>query len=210
MLKMAFFVKRAADVGHDDLCRHWLEAHAPGVRDHMGAQHYSVTHFKQRPDTAYDGLAELWYADPAVGRAVHKDPPPQVAGDGFVALTGPFVRLDCTEHVILDGPRPEGGIKMVYPVALAEGVDHDEARAYWLDVHAPLVKASMEATDGAHRYVVSQQNDPARGPYAGFAELWYDSLDAIREQGRILQPDDFGRFTVTQQPLRGTEYRVVS
>ena len=209
MIKMAFFVKRAPGVSHQQLCDHWLDVHAPGVRDHMGARHYSVTHFKQRDDTSYDGLAELWYDDAATGRAVHSDPPPAVAGDGFIALTGDFVRLDCAEHVIVDGPRPEGAVKMVYPVAFRPGVDHDEARAYWLDVHAPLVAASVEATAGAHRYVVTQQIDSGRGPWAGFAELWYDSLDALRAQGAALQPDEFGRFTTVSAPLLGREHLII-
>ena len=113
---------------------------------------------QKRNATRYDGLAELWYGDAATGRAVHKDQPADVAGDGFVALTGDFARLDCVEHVVVDGPRPEGAVKMVYPVAFRPGVDHDEARAYWLDVHAPLVAASVEATAG---------RPPLRGHPAG-------------------------------------------
>lgn len=209
MLKMAFFVKRGPEVSHEQLCDHWLNVHAPGVRRHMGADHYSVTHFKQRAGTAYDGLAELWYADGATGRAVHKEQPPEVAGDGFVSLSGPFVRLDCTEHVILDGPRTDGAIKMVYPVGFRPGVDHDDALAYWLDVHAPLVKASMAATTGGLRYVVNHQHDSHRGPYAGYAELWFDSVDAIRAQAEILEPDDFGRFTTPLAPLMGREHLIL-
>ena len=202
-------MKRAPGVSHEQLCDHWLNRHAPGVRDHMGAEHYSITHFKQRADTAFDGLAELWYADDAWGPAIHKNPPAAVANDGFIPLTGDFVRLDSTEHVIVDGPRPQGALKMVFAVGFRDGVDHDEARAYWLDVHAPLVAASVEATEGAHRYVVTQQNDSHRGPYAGLAELWYDSLDAIRQQAAVLVPDEFGQFAVTHGPLLGTEYLII-
>lgn len=209
MIKMAFFVKRAPEVSHEELCRHWLDVHAPGVRDLMGARHYSVTHFKQRAGTPYDGLAELWYDDWATGREVHRNPPPAVAADGFIPLTGDFVRLDCDEHVIVDGPRPEGAVKMVYPVAFRDGVDHDEARAYWLEVHAPLVAASVEATEGAHRYVVTQQVDSRRGPWAGFAELWYSSLDAVRAQGQVLQPDDFARYSSVSTPLLGREHVLI-
>ncbi len=215
MVKLTFFVKRAPEVSHEELCRHWLDVHAPGVRDLMGARHYSVTHFKQRqsPDggeTRYDGMAELWYDDWATGRQVHRNPPPAVANDGFLPLTGDFVRLDCEEHVIVDGPRPEGAVKMVYPVAFRDGVDHDEARAYWLEVHAPLVAASVEATEGAHRYVVTQQIDSHRGPWAGIAELWYSSLDAVRAQGQVLQPDDFARYSSVAAPLLGREYLLIA
>ncbi len=209
MVKLTFFVKRLPEVSHEQLCDHWLNVHAPGVRDLMGARHYSVTHFKQRQDTPYDGMAELWYDDWATGREAHKNPPPAVANDGFIPLTGDFVRLDCEEHVMVDGPRPEGAVKMVYPVAFRPGVDHDEAKAYWLEVHAPLVAASVEATDGAHRYVVSQQIDSRRGPWAGIAELWYSSLDAVRAQGEALQPDDFARFTTVSAPLLGREHLII-
>lgn len=210
MLKMSFLVKRGEGVTHEQLCDHWLGVHAPGVRDRMGALHYTVTHFKQRDDTAWDGMAELWYPDDGSGPAVHKNPPPEVAADGFIPLTGDFVRMDCTEHVIVDGPRPEGAIKMVYPVSFADGVDHDEAKRYWLDVHAPLVGAAMEATDGGLRYVVNHQRDSHRGRYAGFAELWFTSLDAVRAQGEVLEPDDFGRYTrPLGRPLLGREYLII-
>lgn len=209
MMKMAFFVKRAPGVSHEQLCDHWLDVHAPGVKAHMRPEHYSVTHFKQRDDTAFDGMALLWYPDDITGPAIHKNPPAEVANDGFVPMTSDFVRLDSTEHVIVDGPRPEAGIKLVAPVSFKDGVDHDEARAYWLEVHAPLVANSVEATDGAHRYVVTQQNDSHRGRYAGFAELWYDSTDAVRQQGKSLERDDFGRFAVVHPSLLGIEHLII-
>jgi len=206
MLKMVFLVKRTDGVSHDQLAAHWLNEHAPGVRDHMRPDHYSVTIFRQRDDTPFDGMAVLWFADHERGPRVFKNAPEPVANDGFVSLTDDFVRMDSTEHVIVDGPRPEGAVKMVYPVAMRPGADPDETRAYWLDVHAPLVAKSMEQTDGALRYVVTQQNDVERGPFAGIAELWYDNVDAIRAQGAVLEPDDFAAYATTASPLMGTEH----
>jgi hypothetical protein len=208
-MKMAFFIKGAGGVSHEQLLDHWLSRHAPGVREHMLADHYSVTDFRQRSGTPFDGLAQLWYSDEATGPAMFANQPEVVANDGFVALTGDFVRLDSTEHVIVDGERPEGALKMVYPVSFKDGVDHDEAKSYWLEVHAPLVGNSLEVTEGAHRYVVTHQIDSSRGRYAGFAEFWYDDKEALVEHGRILQGDDFADYAVTHAPLMGTEHVII-
>ena len=206
MLKMVFLVKRADEVSHEELATHWLENHAPGVRDHMKPDHYSVTIFKQRAETPFDGMALLWWEDHDLGPVTFTNAPAPVANDGFLPLTGDFVRMDSTEHVIVDGPRSEGAIKMVYPVSVKPGVEHDEARAYWLDVHAPLVAKAMEQTDGALRYVVTHQNDFGRGRYAGIAEFWYENVEAIRNHGAVLEPDDFANYAVTNKPLMGTEH----
>jgi hypothetical protein len=209
MLKMTFLVQRADGVSHDQLAAHWLDVHAPGVREHMRPDHYSVTIFAPRAGTPFDGMALLWWADHELGPRMFENAPRPVADDGFVPLTGDFVRMDSTEHVIVDGPRPASGVKLVFPVAFRPGVDHDAARAYWLDVHAPLVAASVEATPGAHRYVVTQADDSTRGRYAGIAELWYDDTAAARAQGEILERDDFGDYAEVASPLVGTEHVII-
>ena len=110
MHKFVFLVKRADHVTHDELVRHWQEVHLAGVAEHLRPDHYRVTFFDQRDDTPFDGMAVLWYDDPERGRYMLGEGSPEaIRRDGFLErVQMPHVVLDCEEHVIVDGPRPEG------------------------------------------------------------------------------------------------------
>lgn len=179
-LKIMYPLRRRDEVTHDDLVTCWRDVHMPGVVAHIRPEHYTVTLFQdpgQRvaPEERYDGMAQLWFDDPERGRQMQgRSTPAVVANDGFADLVvSPAVRLDCTEHVIVDGAREEAGFKMVALVSARPGVDLDRLRHHWLDVHAPNVASNLVASGGL-RYVVNIA-DQGRSdkPYAGAAELWY-------------------------------------
>lgn len=73
-VKMTTFVRRRAGVSAEAFFDHWLHRHGPAVaatlRTIPGGMRYAVSFAHDEPDDApYHGVAELWYADAAAGRA---------------------------------------------------------------------------------------------------------------------------------------------
>ncbi len=209
MLKFAVPVRRRAGVTHEELAEHWLGPHRRGVAEYMRPDHYRVTIFDQREGTPYDGMATLWFEDAERGRHVlGRGAPEPVRRDGFVELVEtPFEQLECVEHVVVEGPRPEGALKLVGLVRRRPEVAPDTLYREWLEVHAPNVAGALEATAGAHRYAISFATEGRREPaYAGLAELWYDDAAASRAHAEKLAEDGFERFADTVAMLVGREY----
>ena len=80
-------------------------------------------------------------------------------------------------------------IKLVFCLRRRADLSREEFQKYWLETHAPLVRARAEAI-GATRYVqVHTQHDELNamlqatrgGPevYDGVAELWFESRAAL-------------------------------
>lgn len=208
MLKQIFLVKRADGVTHEELARHWQQVHLPGVVAHMRPDHYHVTFFEQGDDTPFDGMAALCFDDAERGRRVTgANTSEAVRRDGFVDLVQqPAIALECDEHVIVDGPRPQGTLKLTALVKAREGVDRDAVCAHWLDVHAPNVASSLESTDGGLRYTISLAKPPAGQPeLVGVAELWYASDAAYRAHMEKATDDGFGRLAEGAAILMGHE-----
>lgn len=194
---MHFPIRRRDGVSHDELVRHWREVHMPAVVAHMTPRSYAVTIFHQRGGTAaYDGMASVTYDDVALARREQvTDMPAGVAGDGFGRLIRRSPRLECTRHVIVDGPRPVGCHKVVGLVALGEGCTRHEGWRLWLGEHAPHVAQGFEAHGGL-RYVVSlADRNEDELPFLGVAELWFEDRTAARAHLLGVAPDQFGRVT---------------
>jgi uncharacterized protein (TIGR02118 family) len=71
-------------------------------------------------------------------------------------------------------------MKVLYVMFKKEGTDREEFRRYWRDTHAPMVK-QMPGINGYvqnHALPDPEGNEP---PYDGFAELYFDSQEAMEE-----------------------------
>ena len=80
-------------------------------------------------------------------------------------------------------------VKLVFALRRLPSLSREEFQRYWLETHAPLVRANSEPL-GIRRYVqvhtlpddfnmALRASRGAPEPYDGVAELWYDSLQAI-------------------------------
>jgi uncharacterized protein (TIGR02118 family) len=81
-------------------------------------------------------------------------------------------------------------LKLVFVIRRHEDLSPEEFHGYWLQEHGPLARRLLEPL-GARRYVQTHTLDTdlngalaaARGTaeaYDGLAEVWWDSLDALR------------------------------
>ena len=82
-------------------------------------------------------------------------------------------------------------IKLTFCLRRRPDLSREEFQRYWLETHAPLVKARAEAI-GVRRYVqchtadlpglhaaFQARNGGSPEPYDGVAELWFDSIEAM-------------------------------
>lgn len=209
MVKVVFLVKRREGVTHEQLIAHWEHPHIPAVVESVKPDHYRVAFFEQRDDVAYDGMAIFWFEDAERARDVRAgvEAGAVTGGDGFVELTQPpYAILECEEHVIVDGPRPEGALKLTWIGHTKDGVDPEALYKNWLDEHAPNVAQSLRATDGGLRYVISFANQGEKDPaFAGMAELYYTDAAAARAHAEAIGPDRFLEYATAAGILVGRE-----
>ena len=82
-------------------------------------------------------------------------------------------------------------IKLIFLMRRKPGMTRAECQRYWLQEHAPLVKAKAAGPFGVRRYVqvhtaydeVNERMAKLRGmeeAYDGLAEVWYDSMEQFR------------------------------
>jgi uncharacterized protein (TIGR02118 family) len=85
-------------------------------------------------------------------------------------------------------------IKLTFCLVRLPHLSREAFQAYWFDTHAPLV-ASVAETLQIRRYVQMHSlpaelsegiraSRQAPEPFDGVAELWFDSLEALAENGR--------------------------
>jgi len=78
-------------------------------------------------------------------------------------------------------------IKVLSLLTRKDGTTHEEFVRHWLEIHAPLA----HAVPGIRRYVQSHITGTRSRPdipdtnveVDGFAELWYDDLEALQRAG---------------------------
>jgi uncharacterized protein (TIGR02118 family) len=74
--------------------------------------------------------------------------------------------------------------KMIFGAKRRPGMSREEFARYWLTVHAEKAKK----VPGIKRYVINLAPDLSGSgrelPYDGFAEVWFESEDAMRRSAR--------------------------
>ncbi|WP_296594801.1 EthD domain-containing protein [Phenylobacterium sp.] len=119
-------------------------------------------------------------------------------------------------------------IKLTFCLVRLPSFTRESFQAYWRGTHAPLV-ASVAQTLGIRRYVQSHSlasaaseglraSRDAPAEYDGVAELWFDSLEAVIENGRrpeaqaagaLLLEDEKRFIDLPRSPLWWGEEHVV-
>lgn len=85
-------------------------------------------------------------------------------------------------------------MKVIYCLKLLPSLTPDQFLKYWLEVHAPLVRANQRVLRIVRYIQVHTDHGPFleklrsfRGspePYDGVAEIWYESREALETLGR--------------------------
>ena len=216
-VKMIFLIKSREGTSRDELIMHWYKNHMPLVitaqslaqrRGRDGASRYIAQLFHSSNETtmSWDGLAQLWFAEPQrpMAQAFEREPT-----DTFQQKAAPYSSWATREFVILAGaeymstepltlnePYPStrsGFYRVNYLVPALADVDYDAFYKHWLDVHVPNIRSWM-AEAGGFRYVVSHSIFPGEAPYAGMAELYFHDETAWRKCQSLMRTDGMENF----------------
>ena len=119
-------------------------------------------------------------------------------------------------------------IKLTFCLVRLPSLTRQDFQAYWYDTHAPLVASVAEALQ-IRRYVQTHSlpaeasagiraSRDAPSEFDGVAELWWDSLEAMAENGRrpeaqaaaaLLLEDEKRFIDLPRSPLWWGDERVV-
>lgn len=208
--KMQYLIRRRPGVSREDLIANWFANHMPDVvssqhraaeKNQAHATRYIATVFEpdRSGEQAYDGVAQLWWAEATPAPAEPHGSKPR---DTFQQRAEPYVPWATREFVVLDGELPlvpntmndpfpctrSGFLKVTSLLAGGAHTDPDAFFDHWLTVHAPNVRAVMEQVGGL-RYVISQSLVPGDNPYLGMAELWLPSSTELRAYNEVYVSD---------------------
>ena len=187
MIKVIYFFKRRPRMSVEDFQAHWRTTHAeiiaalPGIRRYV--QNHVLPSAYRKGEPAFDGVAESWFDDTRALKALASTPQyAAVLADEPKFIDGATMGSIITdEHVIKDGPAPEGGIKTVDLVTHKPEMPLDAFFRYWREDHGALGAASP----AVRRYVQSHTRGSiyaaGRTPaYDGAAMMWFDDMQALR------------------------------
>lgn len=171
----------------DEFYDYWLNEHAKVVLALDGLVRYSQNHpipeTRQDGRPPFDGMVETWFESVEVMRANGEKPYwAEVIADEERFIDRSSLRLLLAdEHVIKDGPVPEGGIKTIKVIHRKPGMDVPAFQQHWRETYGPLV-ANIP---GLRRH---EQNHARLGAYKagrdiacdGLGLSWFDSFEAVR------------------------------
>ncbi|MFQ5898504.1 MAG: EthD domain-containing protein [Candidatus Methylomirabilia bacterium] len=187
MVKTVAFFKRQPGMSVDAFVTYWRTTHAEIVAKLPGIIRYVQSHTLpsayRKGEPVYDGIAELWFDDTQVMRALAQTPEYAAVrtDEGNFIDPSTMGSIITEEHVIKAGPVPPGGVKNIAFITHNPGMSIDAFQQYWRDVHGPL-GASIPVV---RRYVQSHTRraiyDSGRIPaYDGVALTWFDDTQAMR------------------------------
>ncbi|MBT4491079.1 MAG: EthD domain-containing protein, partial [Rhodospirillaceae bacterium] len=175
----------------EDFQAYWRGEHSEVVKRLPNIRRYIQSHALlggyRKGELPYDGIAEIWVDDVAALRAMAgTDAYGAVQADEETFIDRSKLALILTqEHVIKDGPIPDGAVKNIEFVTRRTDMDVQAFQAYWRDIHGPLA-ARIEVI---RRYVQSHTllggyRDGRVPAIDGCAMTWFDSVAAMRQSAQ--------------------------
>lgn len=208
MYRIMSFLKRRPDLERAIFFDWWLNHHAPLAARVPGLKRYCISLETEAEDSAFDGVAELWFDDAdALARGFATESGQTARADG-AEHTSRIERLHVEEYPFVDsGSMPR--FKLVASLKRRGDLDRAAFKTWWLDTHAPEVMTFPELA----RYQVNLV--PAGEPEGfadGVAEVCFNDLDTLRriifsQQVRTVQQDSvvhsvaINRLLVQEHPI---------
>jgi hypothetical protein len=211
MLKWIVAVKRRDGVSHEELVDFWEHIHIPHVRELAQPIKYRVTFFdRDQPNVDCDGMAELTFRDEAhFDSTVGRNAPPNIRADGFGKLASSLpIQLFTDERVNVDAETTRDDLKISFFATHRAGVSVEAFHEHWVGVHLPNVKAAVERTPSAVRYVVNLSRPGSASSFDGMAAIWFrDPAATFTDLG--LTDDGYIGLIGESLTVRGHELVVV-
>jgi uncharacterized protein (TIGR02118 family) len=183
MYKVAWIARFPKGMAKEDARRHWAETHGPMCVKVPGIEQYVQNHVVgplpmvsgvAEEETYFDGYSCGWWADKSAYEGSMETPEWQALvedGDNVFDMEWLWgMSAQVEERPIIQGP--SSPYKVVWIVRFKPGMDRDEAREYWTNVHGQIFLET-----GIDRYVQNHVVAPlAEGiqlGFDGFSECWF-------------------------------------
>ena len=187
MVKAVAFFKRRSGMAVEEFQAYWLSRHPDVVTKLPAVRRYVQSHTRtaayRNGEPLYDGIAELWFDDSGVMRALRDTPEmAAVQADEARFIDRSTMGLIITDdYVVKDGPVAPGAVKSFGFVKRKPGMSVETFQRHWLEVHGPL----GAAIPGMRRFVQSHTRlaayERGREPaWDGVGLTWFDDTDALR------------------------------
>lgn len=98
MFKVSVLLVKRDDLSHEEFVEYWEETHAPLVESMPGVERYTMGVPGRPEDSAYDGLAELYFEDFSTMREAYASP----EGEELQADAHEFADMEASETLFLD------------------------------------------------------------------------------------------------------------
>ncbi|MDS0242422.1 EthD family reductase [Haloferax sp. S2CR25-2] len=191
-------------MSHDEFVTYWQDNHTPIARDIEGVVRYQTVLPVDPEASEFDGLAELYFDDldalhDALGSEGSRDyDPAKGKAREARADVDNFLDVERRPRIIgeevVEKDETGGDTTDLYKhsafLVRKAGMSHDEFLDHWANTHVPLARE----IPGVVRYARVVPTDPERAEFDGVAELYFESLDALRaglghESSRDYDPD---------------------
>jgi uncharacterized protein (TIGR02118 family) len=186
MIKLIACFKRRPDISPEAFQQHWSTTHADLVVRSRGLRRYIQNHtllsVYARREPVFDGVAEVWFEDDALGGLQSSPELAAVRADEADFIDAPsLVSFLVDEHVIVDGPEPADGVKQISFLRAKPGLGNEAFRKHWRELHGPIAAG----VPGMRRYVQNHTRTGARAagfvtPYDGVPIAWFDDTATMR------------------------------
>jgi uncharacterized protein (TIGR02118 family) len=182
MFKVVWFARFPQGMAKEDARRYWAEHHGPMcaatsieryVQNHVTGPVPAVSGVPEE-ETFFDGYSLGWWSDRAAFDATMESPgwkALEADGENVFDMTwlhGMSAQL--REYVVIEGP--SSPFKVLWMVRFKEGLDPDEAHAYWENTHGPIFK-ELEIDRYVQNHVVGPVYEGDAPGFDGFSECWF-------------------------------------
>ena len=216
MIKLIYCINRLPELSVEKFQEYWFKTHGPIAGAIKGVQRYVQCHtlpatYADGQEPPYDGCAQLWWES---GEAMRGD---TGSDEVRAALEDEKKFIDHSrvamfvsqEHPIVEGDATNQ-VKMIVCANKKPDFAGDLAD-YWLNTHAPIVSK----LPGLRKYTVCLA-EPAESPppFAGAAELYFDSVSAATaafgsEEGRAASADTANFLDASALAIFFTQEKVI-
>ena len=98
MFKVAVLLTKRDDLSHEEFVDHWKSTHADLVEAMPGVQRYTMGVPGRPEESAYDGIAELYFEDFSAMREAYATE----AGEELQADASEFADMEASETLFVD------------------------------------------------------------------------------------------------------------
>jgi len=182
MFHKLYFFGRKPSLDQAGFHKHYLAVHTTAGTRIVSLKRYIQNHrlHSLGGDSPFDATSEIWMED--FGESPReKGSSSRIADEINFIDAGRTEWMTTTDRVIVEGRLSSGMIQGLFQLRRKLGMRLADFRSYWLEVHAPIVRA-LPGLRHYHQCLVPDDYYGYGEPYHdGVEEIWFDNYEAARE-----------------------------